>query len=230
MTTEAISVRWVSLGRLAYDDALAAQQAQSEKLLAGSGDEQTVYAVEHPPTITIGRGGSRDHIVAPPSELERIDMTVREVDRGGDVTYHGPGQFVLYPILHLEPWGNDIGRYVRMLEECAIRVLAEVGITADRMEGFPGVWVGNNKICAIGVRARRRPSGEFVTSHGIALNVTTDLSHFQTIIPCGLADKGVTSVAQELGLTEPFDFAAWEKRMQHAFTDVFNVQLQAAAS
>lgn len=217
-------VAWVSLGQMAYDAALELQQAASQRLLEGESEQMTVYAVEHPPTITIGRGGTFAHVVAPREELERIRMTVREVDRGGDVTYHGPGQLVLYPILHLEPWGNDIGRYVRMLEECAIQVLRTVGIESTRLEGYPGAWVGDNKICAIGVRARRRPSGEFVTSHGIALNVTTDLSHFDTIVPCGLADKGVTSVARELNSDTPIDFTAWEKPLQDTFASVFGVQ------
>lgn len=215
-------IRWVNLGRMPYDEALAMQQAQSERLLKGESEEQVVFAVEHPPTITIGRSGTFAHVVAPREELERIQMTIREVDRGGDVTYHGPGQLVLYPILHLSPWGNDIGRYVRMLEACAISRLAQLGIEATRLEGYPGAWVGNNKICAVGVRARRRISGEFVTSHGIALNIATDLSHFDTIVPCGLVDKGVTSVARELNLDEPFDLEAWQGAFQNVFADVFH--------
>src|SRR5579875_3895925 len=192
-------VEWVQLGRMAYDQALDIQQTRNAALLAEEDNLQTVYSVEHPPTITIGRNGSTDNIVASESELQRMGFVVRNVDRGGDVTYHGPGQLVVYPILHLEPWDNDVAMYVRRLEEMVIIALREVGIESTRSEGYPGVWVGGNKICAIGARMKKRSSGEFVTSHGIALNITTDLSHFNTIIPCGIADRGVTSIAQELG-------------------------------
>lgn len=210
---------WVSLGHMAYDDALSVQQARATALLNAEDDEQTVYSVEHPPTITIGRSGTFNHILASRTQLEAMDMTVVEVDRGGDVTYHGPGQWVVYPVLHLNPWGNDIGRYVRMLEECAILALEGVGIPAQRQEGLPGAWIENQKICAIGARVRRRPSGEFVTSHGLALNVTTDLNHFSTIIPCGITDRGVTSVAEQLGERVVFD--TWEERLKQAFENVF---------
>ncbi|MCL6593816.1 MAG: lipoyl(octanoyl) transferase LipB [Alicyclobacillus sp.] len=215
------SVRWVSLGRLDYDEALAIQTRQAERLLQGEDEAQTVFAVEHPPTITVGRSGTFDHILAGRERLRDMGIEVREVDRGGDVTYHGPGQWVLYPVLHLSPWGNDIGRYVRMLEECVIRALAEVDIHGKRVPEYPGVWVGDEKICAVGVRVRRRPSGEFVTYHGLAFNVNTDLSHFATIIPCGIADRGVTSVAQLLGSAQ--DFSGWEERLRRSFAEVFEV-------
>lgn len=210
---------WISLGRMAYDDALTIQLERAHALLQGEDDVQTIYAVEHPPTITIGRNGTFNHIVASRTQIEEMDMSVVEVDRGGDVTYHGPGQWVVYPVLHLNPWGNDIGRYVRMLEACAITALEGVGIRADRVDGLPGAWVGNDKICAIGASIKRRPSGEFITAHGLALNVTTDLTHFSTIVPCGIADKGVTSVAAQLGTDVPF--AEWEERLQRAFQQVF---------
>ncbi|SFU98742.1 lipoyl(octanoyl) transferase LipB [Alicyclobacillus macrosporangiidus] len=213
------SVRWVSLGRMDYDEALAIQTRQAERLLQGEDEAQTVFAVEHPPTITVGRSGTFDHILAGRERLRDMGVEVREVDRGGDVTYHGPGQWVLYPVLHLAPWGNDIGRYVRMLEEVVIRALAEVGITGDRVKEYPGVWVGRDKVCAIGVRARRRTSGEFVTYHGLALNVNTNLAHFNLIVPCGIADRGVTSVQRLLGREQPF--SEWEARLRAAFNAVF---------
>jgi lipoyl(octanoyl) transferase len=215
-------VQWVSLGRVEYEEGLRIQQERVEALLAGEDDRQTVFALEHPPTITIGRHGTMEHVLASPEQMRAMGMRVYEVDRGGDVTYHGPGQFVMYPILHLDPWGNDVGRFVRMLEECAIRALASVGIRAGRLEGYPGAWVGDQKICAVGVRMRRRPSGELVTSHGLAINVTTDLSHFSAIIPCGIADKGVTSVEALLG--RPVPMTDWEARMRSAFAEVFGVE------
>lgn len=218
-------VAWRSLGRLAYDDALLLQNDHAERLLADRG-EPVVFAVEHPPTVTIGRSGSYTHIIASRADIERVGLEIREVDRGGDVTYHGPGQLVLYPVLRLGAFDNDIRRYVRMLEQVAIDVLGEVGITADRRPGYPGVWVNDDKICAIGVRARRRSDGEFVTTHGMALNITTDLSHFGFIVPCGLVDKGVTSVAKLLG-QDGGSLAAWETRCRDAFGSVFGVQVKA---
>jgi lipoyl(octanoyl) transferase len=214
-------VHWVSLGRVEYEDGLRIQQERVDALLGGRDERQTVFALEHPPTITIGRHGTMEHVLASPEEMQAMGMRVYEVDRGGDVTYHGPGQFVMYPILHLDPWENDVGRYVRMLEECAIRALASVGIQAGRLEGYPGAWVADRKICAVGVRMRRRPSGELVTSHGLAINVTTNLRHFSAIIPCGITDKGVTSVEELLG--RPLPMQDWEARMRSAFAEVFDV-------
>lgn len=218
-----IQGKWISLGKTDYDEALQIQNASAEKLLADASQEQTVYTVEHPPTITIGRAGSRENIVASKERLDEIGMSVYDVDRGGDVTYHGPGQLVVYPVLHLEPWGNDITKYVFMLEEVVIRALQDVGITSNRAEGLPGVWVGNNKICAVGARARRRLSREFVTSHGIALNVSTNLSHFSTIIPCGISDKGVTSLEQEMHNSQ--SWLEWEGRIRKTFSEVFEMEL-----
>jgi lipoyl(octanoyl) transferase len=218
-----LEIEWISLGRMKYDEALRVQEQHRDRLLAGQSDRQVVFTVEHPPTITIGRNGSLANIVAAPEVLERIGMEVYEVDRGGDVTYHGPGQLVVYPVLHLEPWGSDVARYVRMLEEVVIRALQGAGIASERQSGYPGVWIGNEKICAIGVRMRRRPSGEFVTSHGLALNVSTDLTHFQTIIPCGLSDKGVTSVEKVTG-AKP-SLAEWEQRVLASFADVFEAEV-----
>ncbi|WP_245632853.1 lipoyl(octanoyl) transferase LipB [Alicyclobacillus kakegawensis] len=212
---------WRSLGRMDYDAALAEQMARRDAVLHGHDEAQTVYAVEHPPTITIGKAGTFEHILTPPAALEQMGFTIREVDRGGDVTYHGPGQWVLYPVLHLAPWGNDVGRYVRMLEETVIRALAELDIQGTRSEGYPGVWVQDRKICAVGASVKRRLNGEFVTAHGLALNVTTNLAHFNAIVPCGISDRGVTSVAAELGSEVPF--AEWEDRLRTSFADVFEM-------
>ncbi|WP_234969496.1 lipoyl(octanoyl) transferase LipB [Alicyclobacillus vulcanalis] len=219
MSSLATSLIWRSLGVVPYDDALDMQVNQALRLLNLEDDAQTVYALEHPRTITIGRNGSEANILLPVDVLARRGFEVRMVDRGGDVTYHGPGQWVLYPVLHLEPWGNDVARFVRNLEEVVIRALAEVGIESGRIDELPGVWVGNEKICAVGARVKKRPSGEFVTYHGIALNVNTDLQDFDVIVPCGIRDRGVTSVAQVLGA--PQDMKAWEDRLRRHFCEVF---------
>lgn len=220
------TLSWVSLGALAYDEALDIQQTQNRRLLELQSEDQTIFTVEHPPTITIGRNGSTDHIVASEQRLNDLGFVVRHVDRGGDVTYHGPGQLVVYPVLHLAPWENDVSLYVRNLEEVVIVALAGVGISAGRAEGYPGVWVDNRKICAVGARVRKRPSGEFVTSHGIALNVHTNLSHFDAIIPCGITDRGVTSVAREIG--KHVDLVEWEQRILQAFQSVLEAEILVA--
>jgi lipoate-protein ligase B len=221
MTAER-AIEWIDLGHMHYDEALERQLARSRALLAEQDNQQTIYMVEHPPTITIGRNGTTDNIVASEAFLEENGFTVRHVDRGGDVTYHGPGQLVVYPVLHLAPWNNDVKAYVRNLEESVIRSLATVNIHATRHADYPGVWVGDAKICAVGARVQKRPSGEFVTYHGIALNLNTNLDHFSTIVPCGIRDKEVTSVAKELG--EAVDFSDWQTRVKAAFIEVFNEQ------
>ncbi len=226
MSEARVEVEWVSLGTLAYDDALEIQESRKNALLDGKDELQTVFTVEHPPTITIGRNGTPEHIIVPQNELMARGFSIRQVDRGGDVTYHGPGQLVVYPILHLNPWQNNVNEYVRNLEEMVILALHEVGIIGTRLAGYPGVWVKGLKICAIGARIKRRPSGEFVTSHGIALNVATDLSHFETIVPCGISDKGVTSITRELetkvGLKD------WEARIRTGFAQVFQASFHDA--
>lgn len=213
------SASWVALGLLDYDTALAVQQNQRDAVLQMETDAQTIYSVEHPPTITIGKNGSDDNILATTEWLEEQGFTVRTVDRGGDVTYHG--QWVIYPVLHLSPWNNDVSLYVRMLEETVIRALKTVDLHGTRSEGLPGVWLGDEKICAIGASVKRRPTGEFVTAHGLALNVTTNLSHFSAIVPCGIQDKGVTSVERALG--HSVDFLSWERTIQQAFAEVFDL-------
>jgi lipoyl(octanoyl) transferase len=213
---------WISLGTCPYQMALDIQYERAQALLDGKDEQQTIYSVVHPPTITIGKHGNQENIVASEDELGTLGVDVFQVDRGGDVTYHGPGQWVLYPVLHLGPWKNDVGRYIHNLEETVIASLRDVGIAGQRVQGLPGVWVDNAKICAIGARLRRRSTGEFVTTHGIALNVTTNLTHFDLIVPCGIRDKSVTSVAEELR-TE-VDFAAWEWRLQQHFYEIFDLQ------
>ena len=154
---------------------------------AGTIPDQLLF-VEHPHTVTIGRNGNRGNLLASEDTFERAGIALHESNRGGDVTYHGPGQVVGYPILDLNEWKRDVHLYVRAVEQAIIDTLAEFGIQGIRIPGLTGVWVGNAKIAAIGVHLSR-----WVTSHGFALNVDTDLSYFQYIVPCGLA-KPVTSM------------------------------------
>jgi lipoyl(octanoyl) transferase len=178
------------LGLVSYGEALALQRDLVEQRRAGSvGD--LLLLVEHPAVLTLGvRGdGGRSHILASPEVLAERGIDVVETGRGGDITYHGPGQIVGYPILDLNPDRRDVHRYVRDLEEVLIRVAAACGIRAGRVPGLTGVWVGDEKLAAIGVRIQR-----WITSHGFALNHTTDLSAFDLIVPCGIADRGVTSL------------------------------------
>lgn len=214
-----VAVEWIDLGYLAYDDALDIQLARANALLGDKDERQTVFVVEHPSTITIGRNGTTENILVGESQLDEMGFVVRHVDRGGDVTYHGPGQLVVYPVLHLDPWANDVKAFVRRLEEVVIRSLHFFGIDGERNEAYPGVWVGGAKICAVGARVKKRPHGEFVTYHGLALNVNTELAHFSTIVPCGIQDKDVTSIQRELGALQ--DFAAWSAVVRDAFYSVF---------
>src|ERR1019366_9102067 len=174
--------------------------------------------LEHPPVITLGRGGDVRTLVAPPASLAAERVRFFETTRGGDITYHGPGQLVGYPIVHLGEGKRDVRKYVTKLEEVLIRTVAAYGITAERTEGKRGIWVGNDKIAAIGVRIAR-----WVTSHGFALNVTTNLDHFRLITPCGLHGTGVTSIARLLGHDVPIDDVG--AVVAATFADVFEREL-----
>ena len=210
----AIEVR--RLGLLAYPEALALQRALVEDRRAGRvGD--LLLLVEHPHVLTLGvRGdGGRSHILATADALARRGIEVHEAGRGGDITYHGPGQVVGYPILDLKPDRCDVHRYVRDLEEVLIRTAADYGIEGGRIAGLTGVWVGQEKVAAIGVRIAR-----WITSHGFAFNVSTNLDHFQLIIPCGIGDRGVTSLERLLGRT--VEQADVEDRIASHFAELFS--------
>jgi lipoyl(octanoyl) transferase len=154
----------------------------------------TLLLLEHEPVFTLGRNARAENVLLSREELEAQGFALFEVGRGGDVTYHGPGQAVGYPILDLQPDRKDVHRYVRDLEEVMIRTCADFGVTAERVKGLTGAWVGHDKIGAIGVRLAR-----WVTSHGFAFNVTTDLAPFGLVVPCGIRDRGVTSLERLLG-------------------------------
>ena len=182
------------LGRVAYRDALALQEELVEQRTAGRITD-TVLLLEHEPAvITLGRGAKEEHVLLSREALALQGVEVHETGRGGDVTYHGPGQLVAYPIVDLKPDRQDVRKYVAALEEVMIRIAASYGITAGRVAGLNGTWVGNHKLGAVGVRIRR-----WVTMHGLALNVSTALDAFDLIVPCGIRDRGVTSLERELG-------------------------------
>ena len=179
------------LGRVGYPEALEVQRSLVEKRKQGLVPDQLLI-VEHPHVITLGRNGRAEHLLAGQDVLRRAGIAFHHTDRGGDITYHGPGQIVGYPILDWRDWRRDVAAYVRSLEQVLIDTLAGFGIAAGRIAGATGVWVEGKKVAAIGVHISR-----WVTSHGFALNVSTDLSYFQYIVPCGLS-MPVTSMA-ELG-------------------------------
>lgn len=176
-----------------YENGMRLQQ-KFVKLRQEEAIPDQLLLLEHPPVITLGRGGNLRNLLAPTAKLVNDRIRFYETTRGGDITYHGPGQLVGYPIVHLGEGRRDVRKYVTKLEEVLIRTVAEYGIAADRSEGKRGIWVRNEKIAAIGVRIAR-----WVTSHGFALNVNTNLEHFRLITPCGLQGTSVTSIARLLG-------------------------------
>lgn len=178
----------------------------------------TLLLLEHPHVITLGRSASREHLLVSPQRLAALGVEIFETDRGGDLTYHGPGQLVGYPIVDLTRHRRDVSWYMRSLEEALIRVAADFGVEAERNPGAPGVWVGGEKLAAMGVHLSR-----WVTSHGFALNVNTNLEYFRTIVPCGLADKGVTSLEKLLGRRVDMQDAV--DRVVERFCEVFGVEI-----
>jgi len=187
--------RRIWAGRVDYDRGQEIQKRLVEERQIGVVPD-TLLLLEHPVTYTIGRSGGENNLLVSEKEIEAMGGTVRRVDRGGDITFHGPGQLVGYPIVDLNEHYRDVHRYLRDLEEVLIRVLLRYRIRADRVAGLSGVWVGQDKVAAMGVHVSR-----WVTSHGFALNVSTDLAHFGRIIPCGIQDRGVTSMERLLGQT-----------------------------
>ncbi|MBV9188589.1 MAG: lipoyl(octanoyl) transferase LipB [Acidobacteria bacterium] len=182
-----------NLHLVTYENGMRLQQKLIELRQQETVPDQLLL-LEHPPVITLGRGGDVRNLLAPAATLDAQRVRFFETTRGGDITYHGPGQLVGYPIIHLGEGNRDVRRYVTKLEEVLIRTVAEFGITAERADGKRGIWAGNDKIAAIGVRIAR-----WVTSHGFALNVTTNLDHFRLITPCGLHGTGVTSISHLVG-------------------------------
>jgi lipoyl(octanoyl) transferase len=205
-----------SLGRTRYADAWALQQQVFDCRRHGLVGDMLLLN-EHEHVYTIGKSGDDNHLLASDEELRQNGVDVFHIDRGGDITYHGPGQIVGYPILDLTSYGADIHKYLRSLEGVLIGALKDFGIAAEREEGMTGVWVKGSKIAALGVKVSR-----WITMHGFALNVNTDLSKFGRIIPCGIFHKGVTSMAQILG--GPVSIRDVERSIVEAFEEVFVCQ------
>lgn len=198
------------LGLIDYKKAWDYQEEQFEKVMqhkmAAKGDLHYLLFCEHPHVYTLGKSGASANLLISDEMLKRINATYYHINRGGDITYHGPGQIVIYPIFNLEAFGITLKEYIHKLEEIIIRFLENYGIKASRLEGATGVWLDvgvagrERKICAIGVRASR-----FVTMHGLAFNINTDLNYFSYINPCGFIDKGVTSMEKETGKAANMD-------------------------
>jgi len=222
------------LGRIDYQEAWELQTKYFEEVIARklsnrklAEDEQAeqfhyFFWAEHPHVYTLGRNGKEEHLLLNEQQLAEKQATFYKINRGGDITYHGLGQVVGYPILDLDEFFTDIGRYIRFLEEIIIRMLGEYDIIGERIKGLSGVWIGKGtpavrKICAVGVHLSR-----WTTMHGFALNVNTDLSYFDNIIPCGIDDKAVTSMQKELG--QAVDLAQVRKQLSHHFVELFEVE------
>lgn len=201
------------LGLVDYSEGIRLQNAFAEARKQQLIHDQ-LFLLEHPHVITFGRNAKKEHLTASPSMLSQLGVEVHETGRGGDVTYHGPGQVVGYPIINLAPDRCDVHRYVRDIEEVMIRVAADYNIEAHRIQGLTGVWVGREKLAAIGVRISR-----WITMHGFAFNANTNLDYFNLIIPCGITDKGVTSLQKLLG--KVIDIPELQSRLARHFGEVF---------
>lgn len=208
-------------GAIPYKEAWDRQKSLVQAALSDlAGWQDRLILCEHPPVITLGRNAKPQHLLFSPDVLRSRGVEVYEIERGGDVTYHGPGQIVGYPILWLERFRCDIGWYMRSLEEVLIRTIAEWGLQGTRLAGLTGVWLLSppRKIAALGVKLSR-----WVSMHGFALNVNTDLSGFSWIVPCGISDKGVTSMAQEVGHLVSIEQV--KSQIVRHFAEVFSVSL-----
>ena len=214
MSAEALWV--VRAGCVEYGAAVALQErihlARQEQRVP-----DVLLLLEHTPVITLGRGAHAEHLLADPAQLQRQGVAVHETARGGDITYHGPGQLVGYPIFDLNGHGRDVHRYLRNVEEALIQALERFGISGARAAGLTGVWVGNEKVAAIGVGVRR-----WVTWHGFALNVSTNLDAFSLIVPCGIRARGVTSLERLLGRPAPESEVT--EAVISGFRDVFGLR------
>jgi lipoate-protein ligase B len=206
------------LGTVPYAAGLELQQTLVQQRRSGSTD--TLLLLEHPHVITLGSDARGAHVLADEDERRLLGIEMFETGRGGDVTYHGPGQLVGYPILHLEPDRRDLHRYLRDLEEVLIAVAASFGVTAYRRDGLTGVWTDGGKLAAIGVRV----SSGWITSHGFALNVSTDLRYFDAIVPCGIQGAQVTSLAREL------DRAVVMEEVQDSVVAAFGARFERAVA
>mgnify|MGYP000116614791 CR=1 FL=1 len=214
-----------------YQESLLAKNTQIKALAREKGEdpafsatEHSLLFVEHPPVFTLGKNGKREHVLVSEEHLKKIGIEFFHINRGGDVTYHGPQQIVGYPILDLDKFKTDLGWYLRNLEQVIINVIAEYGLKGERSAGETGVWLDPNdpfmarKICAMGIKCSR-----WITMHGFALNVNPDLSHFEYIVPCGIQGKTVTSLEKELGYK--VDYEEVKNKIKTHFQQIFECEL-----
>ncbi len=208
---------------LGYQEAVQLQERLRDACIASEGAANYLLCIEHPATITLGRRGRRSDVLAGESRLAELGVSVAETNRGGEVTFHGPGQLVVYPIVHLKPRGCDLHRYLRDLEGWLVRLCRSYGVPAHADSPHTGVWVENRKIASIGIAVRR-----WVSYHGVALNVSTDLSRFDLIVPCGLRRAEITSLERELGSAPALEDVA--ERAARYFAEHFEMSLAKAAA
>ncbi len=212
------------LGSISYEEAFSVQTKTFNTLLTAKSEqsetENHLFFCEHEPVLTIGKSGKESNLLISEEFLAKRGVSFYHINRGGDITYHGPGQITGYPVFNLETWQLGLKQYIDLLEEVVIRLLAIYGIKGERLPGATGVWIEPNipgkarKICAIGVKSSR-----YVTMHGFALNVNTDLSYFSLINPCGFVDKGVTSLEKELGCKQDFELV--KRQLCELFREMF---------
>ncbi len=203
-----------NLGLIDYQKAWDLQHTLFEKRRANSIDD-TLLLLEHPHTYTFGKSSDKSNLLLDDSELKRRNISLYDIDRGGDITYHGPGQLVGYAILDLKNWEQDTHKYLRALEEVIIQTISEFGIEGKRDEEHTGVWVNDKKICAIGIKVSR-----WISMHGFALNINTDMDLFNGIVPCGIEEKGVTSLSEELNKKCNIDII--KSSLVKKFSEIFN--------
>ena len=229
--------RYINLGLIDYKDAWDYQTDLFQRVLGVKAENRSLpdnqqrltdnflVFCQHPHVYTLGKSGKEENLLVKDDELKVIGASYYHINRGGDITYHGPGQIVGYPIIDLENFFTDIHKYMRLLEEAVIQTVREFGISAGRIPGLTGVWINHNekesarKICALGVKTSR-----WVTMHGFALNVNTDLNYFSHIVPCGIDDKEVTSLQKELG--QAVDLSAVEEILKNKIADLFGMKLE----
>ena len=209
---------WIlNLDTVPYDEAFALQKRlvtmRSQNAIC-----DTLILLEHPPVLTVTRKATRKNILASPDELEDQGISLCETNRGGDITYHGPGQIVGYPIMNLKDHGKDLHKYIRNIEEIIISLLMDYGISAHRDKANPGVWIGDEKIAAIGIAVK----SSWTTMHGFAFNVNPDLKHYSLIVPCGLTNKGVTSLSKLLDT--PINMEEVREKLIHHYAAVFKLR------
>lgn len=231
---KAKNVQFYDIGLAPYQPVWDLQRAIQQQIIKEKKDEQleqlsrqrmddVMIFVEHPHVYTLGKNGKEEHMLRSLLELQELDAEFVKTDRGGDITYHGPGQIVGYPILDLDRHFTDVAKYLRYLEEVMIRVCTDYGFAAKRMDGMTGVWINDAKICAMGIRCSR-----WVTMHGFAFNVNTDLRYFNNIVPCGISNKSVTSLKRLLGME--IDIEEVKSKIIRQFEEVFQVSVSKAGT